>query len=484
VSQTAVINAGHLKHEEPRAFSLTRSWRRGLIVLAVLTGIASGALVAIGEPIYALACVAALFIVLLMPSPGRMLLLVACLWAVYWLPGIPVSYLLDFKEAVLLAMLFLTLGLWLVRDHRVLSILAQTPTAWILGAFMLTLIPGVVVSEEPLASASVWLQFAAAALIYAALRYLFKSSAGRIELLFKLLVLSVTLSAVYVLLVQVGLLPALQPPSSYVGNPALMGFSYRPSGLSWAIGFVAPIAATFSMRGFRQRRWSGVLWGLVCICLVVTCGLTRGRGGLLAAFLGIGVVLLSLYRGWKGKAIVLLLIAAAVLFLMLTPSFVEANLLRGLYGVEEVTGGIPSRDVTENLASGRLAHWRLGLQYLASSPLVGLGLGQYSVRLGYPILETRSHMHNLFLGTAVEAGLPAGVMAVLFFAYVLFFYRPSAAGLRSDDSLYFGAASYGVIVASLAAAVVEIGPMFHSLYLGLPFWFALAAVDALRVRHP
>jgi O-antigen ligase len=460
--------------------SPNRSFRNGPTAFAVAVSIMSGALVAFDRLDLAAGCVVLMAAAFLASSPKRLLIYVAGIWAIFWVPWVPSGIFLAIKDVVLLAFLVFALALWLFKDRRVFSPLFQTPVSGLLVLLLLTLIPGVFFSDQILSSMGVWLRFAAAAVIYAALLYLFRSRPTFIDRIFKLLVLSVALSAVQVILVQTGILPPLQPPADFVGDPGLMGFSYRPIGLSWAIAFVMPIAVAFLVRDVRDRRISALFWAPVSIALGIACAMTKGRGGLLAAFLGTAVVLWTMHKGWRGKALVLAFAAASVLFLVLNPSFVESNLLRGLYSVDQVTTGSLPTEMVHRLASGRLGIWSVGLDHIQDSPLLGVGLGQFSARLAQPILGVGRHTHNLFLAAAVEGGLFAGLAAVLLFLYILNFYRPSAAGLAGGPHGHLAAACYGVIVASLVSTVVEIGPMFHSLYLGLPFWFALAAVDGLK----
>jgi O-antigen ligase len=448
----------------------------------MVVSIMTGALVAFDRLDLAAGCVVLMAAAFLAPSPKRLLIYVAGVWAIFWVPWVPSGVFLTIKEAVLMAFMVFTLALWLFKDRRVFSPLLQTPVSGLLVLLLLTLIPGILVSDEILSSLVIWLRFAAAAVIYAALLYLFKSTPKFIGQVFVVLVLSVALSAVQVILVQTGLLPALQPPAEFTGDTALMGFSYRPIGLSWAIAFVMPIAVAFLARDFRDRRKSALFWAPVSVALGVACAMTKGRGGLLAAFLGTAVVFWTMHKGWRGKALVLAFAAASVLFLVLNPSFVESNLLRGLYSVDQVASGSLPTEMVYRLTSGRLRLWSVSLDHIRDSPLLGVGLGQFSTRLANPILGIGRHTHNLFLAAAVEGGVFAGLAAVLLFLYILNFYRPSAAGLAGGPQAHLAAACYGVIVASLVSAVLEIGPMFHSLYLGLPFWFALAAVDGLKRR--
>jgi len=158
------------------------------------------------------------------------------------------------------------------------------------------------------------------------------------------------------------------------------GIFHNPNYLAYAAIFPIPIAVLLT---FRLRNPLGRVLGAVSLCLLVlTVVLTKSRGGMIA-MLVVASYLLVQRSSIRVRWIAGVLAGAGVLILM-------------KYGA--VRMGSLSDMRGDAAILGRIDSWYAGILMLKSSPLLGIGYGQY---LNYFHLVA----HSSFVQVAAETGL-------------------------------------------------------------------------------
>jgi len=158
------------------------------------------------------------------------------------------------------------------------------------------------------------------------------------------------------------------------------GIFNNPNYLAYAAVYAMPVGIWL---GFRQRNGFCRIAGLMALAvLVLTVVLTQSRGGVIAM-----VVVMS-YAVVQRRSVrvrwVAGVLAAAGVFLLMKYGVVRMGTLGEMRGDAAVMGRIDS--------------WYAGFLMLKSSPLLGIGYGQYLVYF-------RLAAHSSFVQVAAEAGL-------------------------------------------------------------------------------
>lgn len=219
------------------------------------------------------------------------------------------------------------------------------------------------------------------------------------------------------------------------GATILRGSAFFPDPhiASFFFGMSVPFAiALFIRASGRQKIW----YGLAVMLLFLADMATFSRGGIVALlFTGIvfvPMVLPTAVRRFGGWVIVG---GAVIAVCMVVPNPLSSRLL-----------SIASDTDTSN--TGRVAIWYEAADIIVRHPILGVGLGNYSlaVKPSAAYREPR-YAHNLFLDMAAEIGLP--VASFLIFTLFLLMVRR----IRPSESLFTRAAG-----ASLSIS------LFHSLF--------------------
>lgn len=227
---------------------------------------------------------------------------------------------------------------------------------------------------------------------------------------------------------------ALQPPTlaqvrtitrgfftvTAVFGVALLLFGYAMmdvDGLRYAItasldpndcaGFLA-IGAPMALAEARRKgkaSWRAFSWTcFIVICLAVLR--TASRGGLIALVVGVMMVLLST-RGPR-----MMVTFAGLALLMGVGRFVipEGMLPKRLTAMTDL-----SDDYNFTLYGGRIQVWTRGVKYFTEDPVLGVGVGNFSIREGQQMAEdgVRGHWsapHNAYIQSFSELGLAGGLL--------------------------------------------------------------------------
>jgi len=252
------------------------------------------------------------------------------------------------------------------------------------------------------------------------------------------------------------------------GMPADTGGGYNALGTMLVLGL--PLLLALAV---RRRGWGFLIFGAGAAVTAIGLVLTFARGAWLGGLAGLAVFLACVPRPTRLLLLALLLLTLAI----------------GRFGL---TGAVPALgaraesipDLTLN--RDRIAIWRAALQIFRDHPVVGTGLGTFTmVYPRYRLPEDREPVpsrpfaHNIFLNIAAEGG----VLGVLSFASVIAL------------ALWWGArwirqspADEGVIAAGVVAALV--GVLVHQqvdgtvmrFHIGLGMWMLLGLISAGAAR--
>lgn len=223
-----------------------------------------------------------------------------------------------------------------------------------------------------------------------------------------------------------------------------------PHIASFFWGMTLPFAATLALQANERR--SRIAFIFLFIIILTADILTFSRGGYLAIGFTSIVCLSMFFSSMRRKHLPLLTLStflfAALLFI---PNPLSARFFSSL-------------DLSDHSTSGRLAIWNEATHIIATHPITGVGLGNYSntVKPSALYREPR-YAHNIFLDIAAETGI---INSVVFLLLLIF---PIARTLkRSSKPLEF-AASASLLIFSVHSLFetplysVHILPLFLTL---------------------
>lgn len=247
-----------------------------------------------------------------------------------------------------------------------------------------------------------------------------------------------------------------------VGGTTLLrasAFFPDPHILAYYAGMLGLAAAVIGWHRPTERRF----WWTAGAFLVLADSLTFSRGGYLGLLAGLAYAGLQevALRGLSRRSLTALFIGSVLLAGVLSPWSPVGTRLWSAFHIGEGSN------------QGRLEMWEAGARAFASSPLVGVGLGNFPLFV-MPSADYREPYtaHSLYLDVASEAGFIAVLSLGLFIAAGLW------EGLRSRDGFARGAAA-GIAV--FAAHSVFESPLF-SVHV-LPLLLLLSALVFSAPRY-
>jgi O-antigen ligase len=241
--------------------------------------------------------------------------------------------------------------------------------------------------------------------------------------------------------------------------------------LAGANDFAFLLGSTLPLAVWRFRwttGWHRAAWTLAAVMIAVTTATTLSRGaavGLGAGFLWL-VLAGRLRPRWLVAAVSLVVVAWVLSFTVLHQQVANATASK-----EQVAGS--------NVQS-RLYYWQIAYDEFQSSPVTGVGAGNYRVRfsefgLPYAFDTGAQGTHNTYMNILAELGLTG---LVLFIGYLIAGWRDLRmrfADRRADEFQSALAASF---VTACVAAVFLTEQYYAPLWV-LP---AIGAAAVLRVR--
>ncbi|MEZ5143113.1 MAG: O-antigen ligase family protein [Acidimicrobiales bacterium] len=256
-----------------------------------------------------------------------------------------------------------------------------------------------------------------------------------------------------------------------IGRP--FGTLIHPVFLGITMAMIAVVM--FSLALYLQRTWIRLMClGVVVVCLAQIL-LAFARGPLIGVAPTLLVLLIigAAHHRVSARAWVTGILAVAIALIALSPllmSFYDAN-----FGSKRVSLEVDSRTQLNDVG------WRM----IDASPLVGLGLNNYTQMLAdyieEPLIFAGYPAHNLFILTTAETGL-VGLAGLLAVGVALAW---NAIGLlRSRDPLFraMGSSMLGILLLNLIAEQLSYS-MRQEVPL-LTFWiFAGLTMACVRIRE-
>jgi putative inorganic carbon (HCO3(-)) transporter len=240
----------------------------------------------------------------------------------------------------------------------------------------------------------------------------------------------------------------------------------NPNDFGFVLASSVPLAL---YRLHRGSPWRRVVGGIATMVIFAAILATFSRAALLglvvAAVWALGTGRLRLR--WGVVAMVALLLAG-VLAYQVQPDLVRTTLDQ------------KQRVADQNIES-RIVFWRVALEQFSTSPLLGVGPGNYQVRYSefeYPLGDAVKTTHNAYLDVLAELGAP-GLVFFLTFVGLSWMTLRSYPTETGDGGRLGDALAAGFVVAL-------VGAMFMTEQYYPPLWFlaALAVARSSTVSEP
>lgn len=246
--------------------------------------------------------------------------------------------------------------------------------------------------------------------------------------------------------------------------------------VSWMLSvLLARYSFAAESKGMREELGSLLAFGAGAVGLYYT--LNRGAWLALLAV----IVILASALSWEKRPLRYFARALAVMFLSVV--FFKTVTHPEIYRMGEKVSSIARLDISHDASSiTRLKAWGVALDGIKSSPLWGIGVGQYPklYEKAFPSLfsglapdrydpNPRQIPHNSYLYYTVEAGVLPSLALLAFMAYI--FYR----GFRAGP----GAAVFPFLIGAAAVCVWMVTCDYINERI---FWIALGALAGLGAQ--
>jgi|GEM_PF-4811194 len=206
---------------------------------------------------------------------------------------------------------------------------------------------------------------------------------------------------------------------STLGNPGYIG-EYLLISSGAALGLLASLA---------RNNASAITYALIFLFLFFSILLTQTRASILAVIAAAVFLAYKIAQAkrWASIKMIFITVFLALLIALAIPG--KGYLMRFTHGVgsdAKTISASPAKQVTHSTLKGRLLLYNQTINMIKDSPLLGVGLGNYSIH--YPKYKesirnkgeehTKLYSaHNVILNFTSECGIPG-----LFFILALFFY--------------------------------------------------------------
>lgn len=248
----------------------------------------------------------------------------------------------------------------------------------------------------------------------------------------------------------------------------------RPSAFVQAIAFANMVAA-LALVGFARpshSRASNTLAWINIVCAILIQMLNGTRGSLVAMLVTLLPMLLVRYQRFNMRMFVVAALAIATLAAgacMVPGSPLGKRVDEVVSEIKQFDQGNP-----ESSVGARLMMWGVGMQYFASHPWTGIGVGQFArILQATPYCEQRSdtaqggqsivcvleHAHNDIVEAAATTGLP-GLFSLLglFLVPAALFLRALRKSRATGDVqvIHLAGAGLGVVMASMISGLTQV----------------------------
>jgi O-antigen ligase len=177
-----------------------------------------------------------------------------------------------------------------------------------------------------------------------------------------------------------------------------------------------------------EKNSSFIFWIVFVILMNLALILSCTRGIWVSIIFPIGFLAFFAFKKIKPKNIFLTALLSLAMFVLIFPF---ANLLFAFpqFGLSNIVGSqnilierlMTSASIEETSNLGRIFIWKETLKSIISSPLLGVGIGNFPIVLSQDISLARagSSAHNLYLNIGAEMGIFAMVVFVFFLFEIL-----------------------------------------------------------------
>ena len=256
---------------------------------------------------------------------------------------------------------------------------------------------------------------------------------------------------------------AVQRIAGYVGGSGLAG---NPNDLALMLNLLMPITGALFV--IETRWWLRAIAGASVLLSIAAVIATFSRAGFITlAAIGVMALLAMIRRGAVVTAMMIVFLGAAAFLVLPGEYFTRLSTITNIEA--DPTGS----------AQGRWEDYFLSLEYIGQHPITGAGLGQDLLALN----ETRGHdtwrsVHNAFLQSAVDLGIPGAALLLALLACSFANTRRPRRGVPPGD---VDTLAYGVRVSLVAFTIAA---FFHPIAYQF-YFFCLAglAVTLVNIRR-
>ncbi len=233
----------------------------------------------------------------------------------------------------------------------------------------------------------------------------------------------------------------------------------NPNGLGAFLLMGALVSMSLALARV-SRAVPRLLWALACVVQLAGIAVTFSRGAWIGLAAGVLVLVIMAYRRYLAP-----LAAVVVVGWFFSPQAF----------VNRLTSSFSSWYITKSSQAGRLYVWKMALDYAASHPWLGVGLGTFGGTAAVTFGYGRLWVDNFYLQIAAEGGL-------LLLAFFLWILLRAVKGLVKGHGASEGfrrALAAGTVSAFIAVAVANAtASVWETLTVGVAFWFLAGLVTS------
>jgi O-antigen ligase len=240
-----------------------------------------------------------------------------------------------------------------------------------------------------------------------------------------------------------------------------------------ALGMVAALVVPFALwKSTATRGRPSILWGALCLSAFGSIVAAQARTSLIAAVVGVGLVLIGLLAAgkrpqWRSVSVAIGGVIGCVVMIAVIDAI---DLSYGLLG---------SYRELDTTTSGRVQYWQQAYPVFVDYPIAGSGFRAAESALergpGSAAETQRGLVHNGVIQTILDLGLVGFVLLV---AVVSNAFRGVRARLREPlTGGILGCVAAGMAVQLGESSLFGLGSLF-----GVAFWLLIGAAEARRTQ--